>query len=193
MSVHSLAVSPTHDFTKTLVPSFTLLTGLGIEGDCHCGVHVQHRSRLHLSPPPPNLRQVHLISKEILDACNVLPGQIGENVTTVGIDLLSLGKGTKLHFLPPRNSPTSGEEEEDDELMTAPHPIVVLQGLRNPCPQIDKFRPGLKEQFIVRDHERRIVGRKAGVMGTVEVGGEVSVGMRIVVDNGVHFEELGCV
>jgi hypothetical protein len=65
--------------------------------------------------------------------------------------------------------------------------------LRNPCPQIDKFRTGLKEQFVVRDDERRIVGRRAGVMGTVEVGGEVSVGMRIVVESMGEFEALGCV
>ena len=159
---------------------------------------MQHRSRLHLTPPPPNLRQVHLIPKEILDECGVEPGQIGENVTTAGIDLLALGRGTRLHSLPPASSPPlsghdrSGEDGEEEKEDT-PHPVVVIQGLRNPCPQIDRFRKGLKEMFVVRDEERRIVGRRAGVMGTVEVGGVVSVGMRIVVERAEVFEELGCV
>lgn len=133
------------------------------------------------------------------------PGQIGENVTTTGIDLLSLGKGTRLHFLPSSSSysaPASrplGDENEDengdeDEMgMWAPHAVVVIQGLRNPCPQIDKFREGLKERFVVRDEARGIVGRRAGVMGTVEVGGMVTVGMTIVVERAGVFEELKCV
>ncbi|KAK3290165.1 pyruvate kinase-like protein [Chaetomium fimeti] len=205
MSVHALALSASHQFTKTLVPEVNLLAGLGVEGDCHLGVTVQHRSRLHISPPPPNLRQVHLIPKEILDACDVAPGQMGENVTTIGIDLLALGKGTKLHFLPPPPTPTtpstttttittntttttpaSTTDEDDNATATTlqtPHAVVVIQGLRNPCPQIDRFRAGLKEQFIVRDGERRIVGRTAGVMGTVEAGGLVEGGGEV----------LGCV
>ncbi|KAK4235561.1 pyruvate kinase-like protein [Achaetomium macrosporum] len=195
MSVHALALSPTHEFTKQPVSRLTLLAGLGVQGDCHAGATVQHRSRLHIQPPPPNLRQVHLIPKEILDECGVEPGQLGENVTTVGVDLLALGRGTRLHFLPSGSS-SSGSGSGDDGLdltIQKPHAVVVVQGLRNPCPQIDKFRAGLKERFIVRDEERRIVGRRAGVMGTVEVGGEVSVGMRIVVESRGVFEALGCV
>jgi hypothetical protein len=94
-----------------------------------------------------------------------------------------------LHFL------LAAATSEDGELeLQNPHPVVVIQGLRNPCPQIDKFRPGLKESFLVRDGERKIVGRMAGVMGTVEVGGVVSVGMRIVVEGAEGgFEPLGCV
>ncbi|KAH6844789.1 pyruvate kinase-like protein [Chaetomium sp. MPI-CAGE-AT-0009] len=197
MSVHALALSASHEFTKTPVSQLNLLAGLGVEGDCHLGVTVQHRSRLHITPPPPNLRQVHLIPKEILDARDVAPGQIGENVTTVGIDLLALGKGTKLHFLPPP-PPTSTNDvdsnKNEEAALQAPHAVVVIQGLRNPCPQIDRFRAGLKERFVERDGERRIVGRAAGVMGTVEVGGLVRVGMRVVVEEVEGgFEALGCV
>ncbi len=183
MSVHALAKSSSHNFTKTPVPSLILLISLGIDGDCHAGVHVQHRSRMHIQPPPPNLRQVHLIPKEILDECGVEPGQIGENITTVGVDLLSLGAGTKLHFLP-----ADGDVDEGSE-----HAVVVLQGLRNPCPQIDHFRKGLKEMFVVRNEERKIVGRRAGVMGTVERGGEVVVGMKIVVEEAEESRELAVV
>lgn len=157
---------------------------------------MQHRSRLHITPPPANLRQVHLIPKEILDARDIAPGQIGENVTTVGIDLLSLGKGTKLHFLPHANdnSGNEGNEDNSEADLQFPHAVIVVQGVRNPCSQIDRFRPGLKESFVVRDGERRIVGRTAGVMGTVEVGGEVKVGMRVVVEEiEGKFEALECV
>ncbi|AEO60286.1 hypothetical protein MYCTH_54141 [Thermothelomyces thermophilus ATCC 42464] len=199
MSVYALARSPTHEFSKTPVQELTLLTGLGIEGDCHLGVTVQHRSRLHINPPPPNLRQVHLIPKEILDERSVKPGEIGENVTTVGIDLLALGRGTRLHFLPPlpatTTAPSPSPSEEEGSSGGRDHAVVVLQGVRNPCPQIDRFRAGLKEMFVVRDEERRIVRRLAGVMGTVERGGVITVGMRIVVEepDGGVFEELGCV
>jgi len=183
MSVHSLAKSDSHNFSKTPVQSFNLVAGLGVDGDCHSGEAVQHRSRLHIQPPPPNLRQVHLIPKEILDQFDVEPGQIGENVTTTGIDLLSLGTRTKLHFV--AGGDEGGERSE--------HPVVVVQGVRNPCPQINKFRPGLQEKFIERDENRVIVRRMAGVMGTVEVGGTISVGFKIVVERPDQFEALKCV
>ncbi|EAQ92107.1 hypothetical protein CHGG_00342 [Chaetomium globosum CBS 148.51] len=169
MSVHALALSAFprvhQDHCPATQPSHRFSV---VEGDCHLGV-------CNSSP------------KKILDARDLAPGQIGENVTTVGINLLALGKGTRLHFLPPPitttlngNDNDSGAEDEVD--LQTPHAVVVIQGLRNPCPQIDRFRPGLKELFVVRDGERRIVGRTAGVMGTVEVGGEVRVGMRVVVE-----------
>ncbi|KAK3331334.1 pyruvate kinase-like protein [Apodospora peruviana] len=183
MSVFALATSTEHGFSKTPVPSFTLITGLGIQGDCHSGEHVQHRSRLHIQPPPPNLRQVHLIPREILDAVNLQPGEIGDNITTAGLDLLAMGTGTRLRFVP-------GEGSEDDG---KPQPVVVLQGVRNPCPQIDKFRPGLKELFITRDAEGKIAARTAGVMATVEVGGVVSEGMKVVVESPAEFRALQCV
>jgi len=97
--------------------------------------------------------------------------------------VIELLASTKLHFVP-----TDAEEGSE-----SPHPIVMIQGLRNPCPQIDKFRPGLKESFVVRDEERNIVGRKAGVMGTAEAGGVVERGMRIVVESLGEYQALGCV
>ena len=183
MSVTHVAYSPSHDFTKKNVPSINLITGLGVEGDCHLGKNVQHRSRLHIKPPPANLRQVHVNSTEILSARNVEPGAIGENVTTKGIDVLSLGQGTKIHFLP----------ASQQGLKSKNHPIIVVQGFRNPCPQIDKYRSGLKEQFIVRDKDRNIIGRTAGVMATVENGGKIEPGMRIMVEAPTIHKELECV
>ncbi|KAI1178530.1 PK beta-barrel-protein domain-containing protein-like protein [Nemania sp. FL0916] len=188
MSVHAVALSSTHVFSKAPVGSITLVAGLGVEGDCHNGATVQHRSRLHIRPAPANLRQVHLIPLEILSECGVQPAEIGENVTTKGVDLLGLGTGTKLHFLPAGTITSSSLLTQEP-----PHAIVELQGVRNPCPQIDKFRPGLKDQFIVRDADRAIIGRRAGVMGTVVVGGQIKAGMRIVVESSEVFVPLACV
>ncbi|EFR03830.1 MOSC domain-containing protein [Nannizzia gypsea CBS 118893] len=180
MSVLSVSVSGSHDFSKCTAPNITLVENLGVKGDAHFGTHVQHRSRLHINPPPQNLRQVHLMPYEMLTTVNVKPGQLGENVTTEGIDLLALSKGTKLRFVD-QNSPT------------ADSPVVTVTGLRNPCPQIDKFRSGLKEHFIVRDSNRTIVDRKAGIMGVVEAGGDIRPGMTIVVEPPAVFERMECV
>lgn len=113
------------------------------------------------------------------------PGDIGENITTHGIDLLALSKGTKLHFLPAGSS-------NDVEAVGA-HPVLMTTGLRNPCPQIENFRKGLQEKFIVRDANRNIVARKAGVMSVVEVGGKVDAGMKLVVEKPETFVALECV
>jgi hypothetical protein len=191
MSVIAVSKSEEHHFTKSNVVSINLVAGHGIEGDCHAGVNVQHRSRLHIQPPPPNLRQVHLIPLEILNGVDVAPGQIGENITTKGLDLLAMGVGTRLHFT--SEASAGSETGEDAGVPETEHPVVVLRGLRNPCPQIDKYRPGLKEKFIERDGERKIARRLAGVMGTVEIGGEVRVGMSIVVEPAGAHEALPCV
>lgn len=215
MSVHSLSLSPTHVFSKQLTNSLTLLPDLGVEGDCHCGKTVQHRSRLHIQPPPKNLRQVHLLDLEILEEYSVKPGELGENITTKGLRLLELGRGTRLRFLPASMTSESGDRDEnrrsqareegkdgkdygsdpatDEEAMKAPYPVLVLTGLRNPCPQISHFRKGLQEQFITRDEERKIIARRAGVMSTVEAGGWIEVGMRIVVEETPAWERLECV
>lgn len=191
----SVAVCSDHTFSKPQVDSITLLEGLGVEGDAHCGVTVQHRSRLHIKPPPPNLRQVHLIHSELFSEFEsvlgpdgkpyiVKPGDLGENITTSGIDLLALGVGTKLHFL----DPGTGEDVEGKN-----HPVVTVTGLRNPCPQISKFQEGLQEQCLVRNASREIVERKAGIMTTVDIGGVVKMGARIVTVKPDVYVELPCV
>src|SRR3954463_14285899 len=90
-----------YSFTKPNRDSITLLPGLGVEGDVHAGVTVKHRSRVAQDPTQPNLRQVHLIHGELFtevaaQGFEVAPGQLGENVTTEGIDLLGLPTGTLL-------------------------------------------------------------------------------------------------
>ncbi|NUS17115.1 MAG: MOSC domain-containing protein [Streptomyces sp.] len=155
-----------HRFSKANQPGITLLAGLGVEGDAHLGVTVQHRSRVAQDPTQPNLRQVHLIHAELFDELGaagygVSPGDLGENVTTRGVDLLSLPAGTRLRL---------GAEA-----------VVEVTGLRNPCLQIDGFRTGLLKRVVGRDDDGGIV-RKGGVMGVVLAGGEVRPGDPVLVE-----------
>jgi MOSC domain-containing protein YiiM len=164
--VTAVSCSPTHTFTKPNQESIRLLTGLGIEGDAHRGLTVKHRSRVVRDPSQPNLRQVHLIHAELHDELQmasfaVSAGQMGENVTTRGVDLLRLPTGTRLHL---------GE--------TA---VVEVTGLRNPCTQLDHFQAGLMAAVLERD-EDGILMRKAGVMAIVLAGGEVRPGDVITVE-----------
>lgn len=187
MSVLGVSLSPAHNFSKDPVPSITLIAGIGVQGDSHAGTTIQHVCRKHIQPPPPNLRQVHLIQSEILSEASsgdkpLQPGELGENITTAGINLLALGKGTKLRFV------DEGKESGDADV-----PVVTVTGLRNPCFLIDKHRAGLREKFITRNADRKIVERKAGIMSVVEVGGEVKPGMKIVVEKPAVHEELECV
>jgi len=134
--IQALARDGAHRFSKQPVESLQLLTGLGVEGDAHAGVTVKHRSRVARDPSQPNLRQLHLLHAEIFEelapqgfALN--PGDIGENVTTRGLDLLGLGTGTRLCL---------GREA-----------IIEITGLRNPCAQLDHFRAGLMAAMLGRD------------------------------------------
>jgi MOSC domain-containing protein YiiM len=161
-----------HAFSKPLVESIRLLVGQGVEGDAHCGVTVQHRSRVAANPAQPNLRQVHLIHAELFaevasQGFRVMPGQLGENIATLGLDLLALPTAARLHI---------GHEA-----------IVELTGLRNPCAQIDRFQKGLLAAVLERDADGGIV-RKAGVMGIVIAGGPVKMGdsIRVVLPDGAH-------
>lgn len=168
MNAHVTAVSSNgeYSFTKPNRDSITLLAGLGVEGDVHAGVTVKHRSRVAQDPTRPNLRQVHLIHEELFaevgeDGFKVAPGELGENITTRGIDLLALPTGTLLRI---------GDGA-----------LLEVTGLRNPCLQIDLFQDGLLKQVVGRDEAGNIV-RKAGIMSVVREGGVVRPGDTIVVE-----------
>ena len=159
-SVVAVSLSGAHHFTKQVQQSIRLLSGLGVEGDAHLGVTVKHQSRVAKDPTQPNLRQVHLLHYELRDELNATgfrlgPGAIGENILTRGIELLRLPRGTRLHI---------GE--------TA---IVEVTGLRNPCKQLNKYRPGLMAAVLSRDEHGNLI-RKAGIMGIVHCDGEVRTG-----------------
>lgn len=158
--VTAVSRSATHSFSKPNQPEVVLLAGLGVEGDAHAGATVKHRSRLTRAPEEPNLRQVHLIHAELHDELQdagftVGAGDMGENVTTRGIDLLGLPAGTLLRL---------GE-----------HAVVEVTGLRNPCVQLDGFQPGLMKAVLGRDEHGELI-RKAGVMAVVVTGGTVRSG-----------------
>ena len=147
----------THRFSKENVDCIRLIAGQGVEGDAHAGVTVQHLSRIAQNPNQPNLRQIHLIHAELHDELRangftVAPGEVGENITTRGIDLLALPRGTRLRL---------GNDA-----------VVEITGLRNPCLQLDRFQSGLMQAVLDRGLKGELV-RKAGVMGVVVAAGEV--------------------
>lgn len=158
--VVAVSRSGTHSFSKKKDERIRLLAGIGVEGDAHAGETVKHRSRVAVDPTQPNLRQVHLIHAELHEELlaagfRVLPGEMGENITTRGLDLLGLPTGARLHL---------GAEA-----------IVEVKGLRNPCAQLDHFLPGLMSAVLSRDESGKLI-RKAGVMGIVLKGGVVEPG-----------------
>jgi MOSC domain-containing protein YiiM len=164
-TVVAVCSSGDHSFSKAARASITLLAGLGVAGDAHAGVTVQHRSRVAQDPTQPNLRQVHLLARELFAELGgagftVRPGDLGENITTAGLDLLGLPAGARLYI--------------------GSSAVVELTGLRNPCRQIDDFQGGLLRQVAYRDVTCGLV-RKAGVMGIVAAGGEVRPGDAIAV------------
>jgi MOSC domain-containing protein YiiM len=165
-AVVAVARDKGHHFTKPLAMSIRITAGLGVEGDAHAGTTVKHRSRVARDPTAPNLRQVHLIHEELFaelanDGFTVAPGELGENVTTRGIDLLSLPAGTQLHL---------GE-----------HAVVEVTGLRNPCVQIDRFQKGLMKATLGRDKDGHVL-RKTGVMCIAVRSGDVHPGDPIRVE-----------
>lgn len=156
----SVSASSKHGFSKAPVSAIQLFAGLGVAGDAHQGITVKHRSRVARDPTQPNLRQVHLLHAELLDELaaqgfTVAPGDVGENILTRGINLLALGRGTRLHL--------------------GATAIVEITGLRNPCRQLDRFQPGLMAATLGRTSDGALV-RKAGIMAIVVTGGAVHPG-----------------
>ena len=162
LAVHSKAL---HAFSKDKVPEIELIAGHGVQGDAHFGVTVKHRSRVARDPTQPNLRQVHLLQEELLSEVRKLGhvvghGQMGENITTQGIDLLGLSPGSQLRL---------GTEA-----------LIEITGLRNPCAQIEAFKPGLLAAVLGRTAEGTLI-RKAGIMAIVLKSGAVKAGDEIAV------------
>jgi len=165
-TVEAVSRSAEYTFTKPNTDGIRLLVGLGIEDDVHQGVTVKHRSRVRRDPSAPNLRQVHLIHAELFEELaeagfTISPGEIGENVTTRGVDLLGLPTGTLLHL---------GSEA-----------VVRVTGLRNPCVQLDHHQQGLLKAVLDHDEDGELI-RKAGIMSVVLVGGVVRPGDHIRVE-----------
>lgn len=162
--VVAVACDGAHRFSKRPVDAIRIEAGLGVAGDAHAGVTVKHRSRVRVDPTQPNLRQVHLIHAELFDEVaawgfRVAPADLGENITTRGIDLLTLPRGARLAI---------GADV-----------VLEVTGLRNPCAQIERFQPGLLAAVIERGPDGPIL--KAGVMSVAMRSGIVRAGDAIVV------------
>jgi MOSC domain-containing protein YiiM len=164
--VSAVSRSAKHTMIKPNQDSIRLVAGLGVDGDAHQGAMVKHRSRVARDPTQPNLRQVHLIHAELHEELRaagftVSAGQMGENITTQGVDLLGLPTGSRLCL--------------------GSTAAVEVTGLRNPCAQLDRIQPGLMAATLGRDERGNLV-RKAGIMGIVVTGGIVSPGDPIRVE-----------
>jgi len=165
-AVLAVHCSATHTFSKSPQSAIRLLEGLGVEGDAHNGVTVKHRTLVRRDPTAPNLRQVHLIQCELFDELRpagftIVPGEIGENITTRGINLLALPTGTKLQV--------------------GSTALIQVTGLRNPCRQLDRHQTGLTGALLDREENGRLI-RKAGIMGIIISAGEVRPGDSITVE-----------
>jgi MOSC domain-containing protein YiiM len=174
MKVIAVASDGSHNFSKPRRTSILLIKGLGVEGDAHLGEKVQHLSRVRRDPESPNLRQVHLIHAELHDELHkkgfrVEAGQMGENITTRGIDLLGLPVNARLHI--------------------GPDAVVEVKGLRNPCAQLDGLQQGLMAATLDKDAAGNLI-RKAGIMGIVIADGEVKPGdaIRVELPDGLHLK-----
>lgn len=158
--VAGVAKAAGHAFSKQACDEIRLVAGLGVEGDAHSGATVKHRSRVARDPSQPNLRQAHIIHSELFAELaqrgfKVSAGDLGENITSEGVDLLSLPRGARLHI--------------------GPDVVIGLTGLRNPCQQINDFQAGLMNAVLDRTADGQLV-RKAGVMGVVLAGGVIRAG-----------------
>ncbi len=157
--VVAVSSDQSHRFSKPNRLNIRLIEGHGIDGDVHAGPVIQHRYLAKQAAEAPNSRQVHLLQAELFHELRMLgfdvsPAQLGENITTKGIDLLRLPLGAILHL---GNSA-----------------VVELTGLRTPCGYIDKFRKGLKRAMIVPGPNG--VTFRAGVLGVVRASGDLSPG-----------------
>lgn len=164
-SVVAVSRDSAHRFSKPQAREICVTAGLGVEGDAHAGANVQHLSRIRVAPKAPNLRQVHLIHSELFEELakkgfTIRPGDLGENITSIGIDLLNLGRDTLLRI--------------------GPDVVLSVTGLRNPCGQIDDFKPGLLKHLAFNTRKR--VVRKAGIMSLALKGGTIRAGDRIEIE-----------
>jgi MOSC domain-containing protein YiiM len=157
-TVHAVSLSDKHSIRKFNRSYINIVEGFGVEGDAHAGRNVKHRYLVKKDPERRNLRQVHLISQEIYRELqergfHLHPGEMGENITTEGIDLMNLPTGTLLNV---------GD-------------TVVLQvtGMREPCSLLNQVTDGLMKAVIDKSDRGEII-RKAGIMTVVKKGGIVT-------------------
>lgn len=163
--VRALHIDDQHRFSKRAVGEVYMIAGVGIDGDAHAGPTVRHRSRVAMDPSQPNLRQVHLLHEELFAEVtaagfSVAPGELGENVTTSGVELLTLPVGATIRL-------GNGA-------------LLAVTGRRNPCGQVDGLKEGLLRQLAYRDAAGAMMYR-GGLMAVVVQSGVVRVGDPVTV------------
>jgi MOSC domain-containing protein YiiM len=114
--VVSLQLCPGYRKPMQMVEEAEVLQDLGLKNDKHA--------------LPDSSRQVLLIEKETLDELQILPGEVKENITTSGIDLMGL--------------------QHRDRLMIGGSVILEVTKACSPCSRMDEIRPGLKLQIAGR-------------------------------------------
>jgi MOSC domain-containing protein YiiM len=90
-----------------------VITNVGLEGCAH-------------ARPGGGPRQVLLMDRETLEAMDLRPGVVRENITTEGIDVNSLAPNQEL---------CSGEVR------------LQVSEICHPCDQLEKIRPGLRREM----------------------------------------------
>lgn len=155
----AVAADRGHHFSKPTQDRIILVEGHGVEGDAHAGPFVRHRYLARRQPHLPNLRQVHLIPSELFvslheNGFEIGAGDLGENITTAGLDLERMPLGTRIEL--------------------GPAAVVELTGLRTPCVLIDRFQRGLKQQVL--SSAEMGPPFKSGVLGVVRADGTVAAG-----------------
>ena len=157
-TVVAVASNAKHEFSKPTKESIKVLEDHGVEGDAHAGQFMQHRYLAKQMPAMRNNRQVHLLATELFADLSslgftVAPGELGENVTTVGLALTKFPLGTRLRI--------------------GSSAVVELTGVRTPCALIDRFQKGLRRKMICESGTPKF---KCGVLGVVVAGGHVEPG-----------------
>ena len=97
-----------------------------------------------------NSRQVLLVSKDVLTACDLQPGEIRENIVIEGMDVDSLPPGTELAI---------GSSN------------LKVVGPCTPCARLDEIRSGLQDQL----EGRRGILAQTITGGQIAVGDEVEI------------------
>lgn len=131
----SLNLSVEHRKPSKIVQSANFVVGLGIEGDRHSTESKERKDY-----------QVLVLDHETLQSLDLEPGVIKEQVTTTGIDVVSLKKGQQLAL--------------GDDV------VIKITKDMPPCSRMDEIRPGLQSE---------LEGRR-GKLASIVTGGTVNAG-----------------
>jgi MOSC domain-containing protein YiiM len=111
-SVHSLFRAPKKRLPMEELQEAQVVNDFGLQGCAHAR--------------PGRKRQVLLVDKETLEAMDLQPGILRENITTTGLNVNSLAIGQQLRV---------GKT------------LLEVSEICTPCDQMEKIRPGLRKEL----------------------------------------------